>query len=193
MEVTLGGHMPGLLKLAHGARVPFAPDQKFALLKQVLFLISHVSYAGSTDRPITGCDVMTRIIFLVLLLVVSPLRADTKTEILSALDYFGEVWSEGDLEAIRSYYHPDFVLIGSSGVIALPQRLADFESVTQEGKDHGELSHSQVTVKELEEKHALAYGRASLKFKDGSSIESWFTTVYVKTPFGWKAIVTSNS
>ena len=136
---------------------------------------------------------MKKIIFLVLLLVISPLSADTKTEILSALDYFGEVWSDGDLEAIRGYYHPDFVLISRNGVIPLQQRLADFESVTQEGKDHGVLRYSQVTVKELEEKHALAYGHASLKFKDGSSIESWFTTVYVKTPFGWKALVTSNS
>jgi len=136
---------------------------------------------------------MKKIIFVVLFLMAGPLSADTKSEILSALDYFGEVWSEGDLEAVRSYYHPDFVLISNTGVIPLQQRLADFDSVTQEGKDHGMLSHSQVVVTELEEKHALAYGRASLKFKDGSSIESWFTTVYVKTPFGWKALVTSNS
>jgi hypothetical protein len=136
---------------------------------------------------------MVKILFLVLLIAVSPLSADTKTEIVSALDYFGEVWSEGDLEAIRSYYHPDFVLITHNGVIPLQQRLADLESVIQEQKDQGELSHSEVIVKELEEKHALAYGHASLKFKDGSSIETWFTTVYVKTPFGWKALVTSDS
>jgi len=136
---------------------------------------------------------MTKIVFLVLLLVASPLYADTKTEILSALDYFGEVWSEGDLEAIRGYYHPDFVLITHNGVIPLKQRLEDFESVTLEGKDWGVLTYSAVVVEELEEKHALAYGHASLKFKDGSSLETFFTTVYVKTPFGWKALVTSDS
>lgn len=136
---------------------------------------------------------MTKLIFLVLLLAVSPLSADTKTEILSALDYFGEVWSEGDLEAVRSYYHSDFVLVTHNGVIPLQQRLADFETVTEEGKDHGVLSHSQVVVEEIEEKHALAYGYMRLEFKDGSSIESWFTTVYVKTPFGWKALVATNS
>ena len=29
-------------------------------------------------------------------------------------------------------------------------------------------------------------------FKDGSSIESWFSTVYENTPFGWKALLTTN-
>jgi hypothetical protein len=163
------------------------------LLNQALSSNSDVPYADGTERPIAGCYVMKKIIFLVLLLVISPLSADTKAEILLALDYFGEVWSEGDLEAIRGYYHPDFVLITRNGIIPLQQRLADLESVTQEGKDQGVLSHSGVIVKELEEKHALAYGHASLKFKDGSSIETWFTTVYVKTPFGWRALVTSDS
>ena len=38
----------------------------------------------------------------------------------------------------------------------------------------------------------MAYGRVALKFRDGSVLESWFTTVYVKTPFGWKALLTRN-
>jgi hypothetical protein len=136
---------------------------------------------------------MIKIFFLVILLATGPLSADTKTEIALAIDYFAEVWSEGDLEAIRGYYHTDFVLITSSGIIPLQQRLADFESVTQEGKDHGVLSHSQVTVKDLGDGHAMAYGHSSLKFKDGSSLDTWFTTVYVKTPFGWRALLTNAS
>jgi len=136
---------------------------------------------------------MRKMIVLVLLLAACPLSADTKTEILTAIDYFAEVWNEGDLEAVRGYYHQDFVLVTDQGTISLKQRLADFDSVTQEGKDHGELSQSQVTVKEVEEKHAIAYGRSKLQFKDGSSFETWFTTIYVKTPFGWKAILTSES
>jgi hypothetical protein len=32
----------------------------------------------------------------------------------------------------------------------------------------------------------------SLRFKDSSSIDGWFSTVFVNTPFGWKALVTHN-
>jgi len=135
---------------------------------------------------------MTKMIFLVLLLASGPLSADTKMDITTALDYFSEVWNEGDLEAIRGYYHPDFVLITQNGVTTLQQRLADIDSVAQEGQDRGVLRYSDITVKELEGKHAVAYGHSSLKFKDGSGFETWFTTVYVKTPFGWKALLTRN-
>ncbi len=118
--------------------------------------------------------------------------ADTETEITTALDYFAEVWNEGDLDAIRGYYHSGFILVTDQGSITLGQRIDDLEAIAQAGEDRGELDFSQVTVKAVEKNHALAYGAISLKFKDGSAIETWFTTVYLKTPFGWKAILTHN-
>ena len=36
----------------------------------------------------------------------------------------------------------------------------------------------------------VAYGRFQLQFKDGTKLDGWFSTVYVKTPFGWKALLT---
>lgn len=132
-----------------------------------------------------------KITALALLLILSfPLSADTESDIRSALDYFSELWNEGDFEDMRSYYHSDFVLVTQNGVIPLQQRLESIMSVTGEGQDRGELEYSDVSVQELGEKHAMAYGHSNLKFKDGSAIETWFTTVYVKTPFGWKAILT---
>jgi hypothetical protein len=118
--------------------------------------------------------------------------ADAKSEITMALDYFAEVWNEGDIETIRGYYHPDFVLITSEGTISLGQRIEDLQSVAKAGEDRGELRHSQVQVQALEKDHAMAYGELTLKFKDGSAINTWFTTIYEKTPFGWKAILTHN-
>ena len=64
-----------------------------------------------------------------------PLIADTRTDITRALDYFTEVWNEGDLAAIRGYYHPDFVLVTDNGPIPLGQRLDDLESITKAGED----------------------------------------------------------
>lgn len=127
-----------------------------------------------------------------LLLSTGPLSADTRTEITTALDYYAEVWNEGDVEAIRGYYAPDFVLISRDGPVALKERFEDIKSVMQDGKDRGELETSRITVKELGDKHAMAYAFSRLKFKDGSELNTWFTTVYEKTPFGWKAILTQD-
>lgn len=118
-----------------------------------------------------------------------PALADTESEIQAVLDYFAEVWSAGDLESIRSYYHPDFVLVTSSGPVSRVERIADVESITESEGDPGELSYSGVRVLPLADGHALAYGQRTLSFKDGSSLTAWFSTVYTKTPFGWKAIL----
>jgi ketosteroid isomerase-like protein len=135
---------------------------------------------------------MIRLIFVVLLMWAGTVNADTETDIRSALDYFVENWNEGNLETIRGYYHPDFVLITDQGSIPLAQRIDDMETIAQAGEDRGELEHGQVVIKALGDKHALAYGELKLKFKDGSALNSWFTTAYVNTPFGWKAILTHN-
>jgi hypothetical protein len=135
---------------------------------------------------------MIRLIFVVLLMWAGTVNADTETDIRSALDYFVENWNEGNLETIRGYYHPDFVLITDQGAIPLAQRIDDMETIAQAGEDRGELGHGQVVIKALGDKHALAYGELRLKFKDGSALNSWFTTAYVNTPFGWKAILTHN-
>ena len=116
--------------------------------------------------------------------------ADTESEIRAALDYFAEVWQEGDLQTIRGYYHADFVLITPDGPVSLAQRMADLDAVAKSGEDRGELTHSAVKIRTLSDGHALAWGKRRLAFGDGSSIEIWFSTVYAKTPFGWKAILT---
>jgi ketosteroid isomerase-like protein len=119
-----------------------------------------------------------------------PAPADTSDDIAAAIDYYAEMWNEGDFEALRGYYHTDFMLITAQGPVTLSQRFEDLNTVSAEGQDPGELSYSEVKVAPLADGHALAWGQMRMAFKDGSSIESWFSTVYVKTPFGWKAILT---
>ena len=135
---------------------------------------------------------MRTLILLVLLFLAAPLAADTTSEIKTALDYYAQVWNENDIEAIEGYYHPEFVLVTENGAISRQQQLDGIRSIGRNGGDRGELSHSGVTVKELGDGHAMAWGEITLKFEDGSSINSWFTTVYAQTPFGWKALLTRN-
>jgi ketosteroid isomerase-like protein len=121
------------------------------------------------------------VLLLGFLLTTNATAADPKTEIEAVL---------GDLNAVRSYYHRDFVLVTAEGILSAGQRLGDLEAIMEPGKDHGELSFSELQVKLLGDEHVMAYGRSSLKFSDGTELNSLFTTVYVKTPFGWKAILT---
>ena len=125
-----------------------------------------------------------------LLLSADSVTADPETEIDGVLDYFAEMWNEGDLNAVRSYYHRDFVLVTSEGTLSMGQRLDDLEAIMEPGKDHGELNFSELKVKPIGKEHAMAYGRSSLKFSDGTEFSTYFSTVYIKTPFGWKAILT---
>ena len=133
---------------------------------------------------------LIRAVFLLgFLLFASTAAADSKTEIKAVLDYFAEMWNEGELNAIKGYYHRDFVLVTPDGIHSMGRRLDDLEVIMEEGKDHGELSFSEVQVKPLGEEHAIAFGRSRLKFGDGTELNDFFSTVYVKTPFGWKAIL----
>ena len=135
---------------------------------------------------------MRTLILLVLLFLAAPLAADTTSEIKTALDYYAQVWNENDIEAIEGYYHSEFVLVTKDGTVSRQQQLDGIRSIGSNGGDRGELSHSGVNVKELGDGHAMAWGEITLKFEDGSSINSWFTTVYAQTPFGWKALLTRN-
>jgi len=140
-----------------------------------------------------GKNNMMKTVFLALLLLAAgTANADSESDIRAALEYFAETWNSGDLEALRGFYHPDFVLVTRDGVISLGQRLDDLEDIARAGEDRGVLEYSEVSVQALEDKHATAYGKISLTFKDGSAFNEWFTSVYVRTPFGWKAILTHN-
>lgn len=136
---------------------------------------------------------MIRIFLLsALLLFSTAAAADTETEIRTALDYLAQVWNEKDLEAIAGYYHSDYMLITNDGTVSRTQFLDDLAQIGRSGGDRGTVRYSGVVVKPLGEDHAVAYGKSSLSFEDGSSIDNWFTTVYLKTPFGWKALITKN-
>lgn len=135
---------------------------------------------------------MRRLVLVVFLIVSAPAYADTEAEIRAALDFFVQVWNEDDAEAIQGYYHSGFVQIGDSGPVSREQHLQNILTLIHDGGDRGTLDYSDIVVEDLGDEHAMAYGHMALSFQDGSSIDRWFTTVYVKTPFGWKAVLTRN-
>ncbi len=134
----------------------------------------------------------TYMLFIVLIL--SPLAAiaDTESEIKASLDYLEQVWNEGDLEAIRGHYHSDFISYSESAELDLRQRIEDLSVIMEEGKDRGVLDFSEVQIRALGDDHALVWGRTHLRFKDGTELGGRFSSVYEKTPFGWKELFSHN-
>lgn len=132
------------------------------------------------------------ILITVLLLFNVPLLADTRDEIRTALEFFAQVWNENDIEAMQGYYHSEFIQISDDGTVDRAQHMENIRNLIDDGGDRGQLDYEDVTVRELGDDHAMAFGNMALTFRDGSSIDTWFATVYEKTPFGWKALMTRN-
>jgi ketosteroid isomerase-like protein len=130
-------------------------------------------------------------IFLLLFLT-GPVNADTRAEILAVMNYYADMWNQGDVDALQGYYHQDFVLVTDNGIVHRDQLIDDIGALGEPGGQRGELDFSKLEVRSLGDGNAVAYGMTRLKFDDGSSIANWFSTIFVKTPFGWKAMLTRN-
>jgi ketosteroid isomerase-like protein len=130
-------------------------------------------------------------IFLLLFLT-GPVNADSRAEILAVMNYYADMWNQGDVDALQGYYHQDFVLVTDDGIVHRGQLIDDIGALGQSGGQRGELDFSKLEVRLLGDGNAVAYGITGLKFDDGSSIDNWFSTIYEKTPFGWKAVLTRN-
>ena len=130
-------------------------------------------------------------IFLLLFLA-GPVNADTKDEVLAMLNYYADMWNQGDVDALLGYYHQDFVNVTDKGIVQRSQLIDDIGAIAQSGEKRSKLDFSELEVRSLGEGNAVAYGISRLQFDDGSSITNWFSTIYVKTPFGWKAVLTHN-
>jgi hypothetical protein len=118
------------------------------------------------------------------------LADDASDEIEQLLNFVADEWNVGDLDSIRGQFHRDFVLITTDNTRTRKERYDELEIIMSPGQDRGELSYSDLHVKSLSSDHALVYGKSGLKFKDGTEISSMFSSIYLKTPFGWKAIFT---
>ena len=130
-------------------------------------------------------------IFLAFVLLVSPAIADdAETEIEQTLNFLADEWTAGDLDSIRGHIHRDFVLIAEDGIHSRAERMQELSEIMTPGHDHGELSYSELKVKSLSDEHAMVWGKSKLKFKDNTELNNIFSSVYVKTPFGWRVILT---
>ena len=134
-----------------------------------------------------------RLVLLSFLVVFPPkaFTSDIQIEIQQLLEYFADEWNLGELDSLRAHLHRDFVLISTEGDVTQnkDQRLKDLELIMAPDSDQGVLSFSGIHAEMLGEEHVLVFGRSNLKFKDGTEMGGMFSSVYVKSPFGWKVIL----
>ena len=96
-------------------------------------------------------------IFLLLFLA-GPVIADTKDEVLAMLNYYADMWNQGDVDALLGYYHQDFVNITDKGIVQRSQLIDDIGAITQSGEKRSKLDFSELEVRSLGEGNAVAYG-----------------------------------
>lgn len=113
-----------------------------------------------------------------------------ESEIRAALQSSADAWNRGDLPGHLASYVPDVTFMTASGprpgVAAIEQAFA--EKYFVDGKPKQELRFEQVAVRSLGADSALATGRYILSGGGEAEQSGWFTTVWSRTPEGWRTI-----
>jgi uncharacterized protein (TIGR02246 family) len=110
--------------------------------------------------------------------------------IRAALQSSADAWNRGDLPGHLAYYVPDVTFMTSNGprpgVAAIEKAFA--EKYFVDGKPRQELRFEQIAVRSLGADSALATGRFVLSGGGEAEQSGWFTTIWSRTPAGWRTI-----
>lgn len=121
---------------------------------------------------------------------VAPDRAVDETEIRAALQSSADAWNRGDLKGHLAYYVPQVTFMTRNGprpgVAEIEKAFA--EKYFVDGKPKQELRFEEVAVRSLGADSALATGRFILTGGGEAEQSGWFTTIWARTPQGWRTI-----
>lgn len=113
-----------------------------------------------------------------------------ETEIRAALQSSADAWNRGDLPGHLAYYVPDVTFMTANGprpgVAAIEKAFA--EKYFVDGKPKQALRFEQIAVRALGGDSALATGRFILSGGGEAEQSGWFTTIWTRTPEGWRTI-----
>lgn len=121
---------------------------------------------------------------------IAPDVGADEAEIRAALQSSADAWNRGDLPGHLAYYVPDVTFMTANGprpgVAAIEKAFA--EKYFVDGKPKQELRFEQVEVRLLGTGSALATGRFVLAGGGLAEQSGWFTTIWARTPEGWRTI-----
>lgn len=113
-----------------------------------------------------------------------------EAEIRAALQSSADAWNHGDLKGHLAFYVPDVTFMTRDGprpgVDAIEKSFGEKYFVN--GAPKQQLRFEQVTLRRLGPDFALATGRYVLEGGGEREQSGWFTTVWTRTPTGWRTI-----
>ncbi len=138
------------------------------LVSSMLLLVLGVGCAGSRDgdSPAPGAELAIR----------------------ARLDSTTAGWNQGDLARYLSAYTDSVTSAGPSGFVTGKDAAADVmrSGFWRAGRPRQQLAYDHLLVRMLGADHALVTGRYVLTGADLPERTGWFTTVWLRTPDGWR-------
>lgn len=116
--------------------------------------------------------------------------ASARDEIVAALESTAAGWNRGDLDAYLAVYTDsatEMLPTGPAGGREAIERTMR-EGFWRAGRPAQQLRYESLNVRMLGESNALLTGRYVLSGGDRPERSSWFTTVWTRTPRGWRMI-----
>lgn len=121
----------------------------------------------------------------------SPADADAaRPQIMAVLDTTAAGWNRGDLSAYLSAYVPEateMLATGPAGGVEAIERTMR-EGFWRTGRPLQQLRYEHVNVRMLGRDNALVTGQYVLTGAERPERTGWFTTVWTRTPRGWRMI-----
>jgi ketosteroid isomerase-like protein len=99
-------------------------------------------------------------------------------------------WNHGDLSAYLYAYDPSATTMGRTGLVRGPNAIGDQmrAGFWKTGRPAQILSYDHLEIRPLGRNHALATGQYILSGNGLPERTGWFTTVWERTPAGWRMI-----
>ena len=118
-------------------------------------------------------------------------------DVTKALVAQAAAWNRGDLDGYVSFYKdaPDTIAVLSGPVHGLQSIRNGYSLNFPRPETMGTLDESEVSVRELGERFALATGKYHLtrSKKGGGDTDGTFTDILEKTPAGWRIVYSSTT
>jgi uncharacterized protein (TIGR02246 family) len=99
-------------------------------------------------------------------------------------------WNRGDLSVYLSGYASSATAIGRTGLVRGPSGIGDQmrAGFWKTGRPDQILSYDHLEIRPLGPNHALATGEYILTGAGQPNRTGWFTTIWERTPAGWRMI-----
>jgi uncharacterized protein (TIGR02246 family) len=99
-------------------------------------------------------------------------------------------WNRGDLSAYLSAYSASATAMGNTGLVRGPAGIGDQmrAGFWKAGRPDQVLNYDHLEIRPLGPDHALATGQYILSGAGKPNRTGWFTTIWERTPAGWRMI-----